>query len=862
MFWFCPIGVLLNCRYLCPLQRAKVLGKGAFKTVYKAFDAYEALDVAWNKLPVGPYSEDDVRKIQEELDFLTRLYHKNIINTYASWLTEKNGVPETRNINFITELMVSGTLKDFINSSKSITLKVIRKWCANILEALEYLHKQNPTILHRDLRCENIFVNGNVGEVKLGDLGLSSLKEGEKTVTVIGAPEFMAPELHNQSYTEKVDIYAFGMCMLEMVTMESPYSECENPATILRKVFQEEKPMALLRMKDCDMKDVISMCLGPKEERPTTEQLLAHPLFKAWKDDPGVLTNVDLTKPVEKEGQSNDVMTSNVEMNFGTLLVRNVPSIDRDVVISRNTGVIHQIEDASKTFSPLPNERGEIRISVHIPLEGTMKKVEFMFDMAVDSASDISHEMKTEFHLDENRAQKVRNEIEAQVQAYRLGQVFDKRNTSLAGSTPNGSVPSTSPVPSMASLTSSVVATVSKPSSVATNPTTSASKKTNNGEDVSSPTTSPQPFELDTKMFALFMGLMEACKRGEIEFVRRNLSEGVSANFADYDLRTPLHLAVEEGHVDVALLLLENGANYHAKDRWGTTPITQAVVQGQAEIIDLLKQFDADVEAINLDQEQIQSSLELLECSKNGHVDSARQKLVAGGSVTHADETGRTALHFSSANGHVGVSELLLINGADALAKDKNGHTPVDDAANGGHVEVLRLFTSYEVPISADAFKKTSSDEDWRGMDINEQAHEGKVENIEELIAMGADVNYCDYDKRYPLHLASAEGHYKAVKVLLDAGADVTVRDRWGLTPSDEARRYKRRDVELLLEGDALVHKKPMNGSTTAANSQLSITEAADSEILHTSSSTNLTSISDLICIDDLKRQSMRRSDR
>lgn len=52
----------------------------------------------------------------------------------------------------------------------------------------------------------------------------------------LGTPEFMAPELYEESYNELVDVYSFGMCVLEMLTSEYPYSECTNPAQIYKKV--------------------------------------------------------------------------------------------------------------------------------------------------------------------------------------------------------------------------------------------------------------------------------------------------------------------------------------------------------------------------------------------------------------------------------------------------------------------------------------------------------------------------------------------------------------------------------------------------------------------------------------------------
>jgi len=54
---------------------------------------------------------------------------------------------------------------------------------------------------------------------------------------ILGTPEFMAPEMYEEHYDESVDVYAFGMCMLEMATSEYPYTECTGPAQIYKKVI-------------------------------------------------------------------------------------------------------------------------------------------------------------------------------------------------------------------------------------------------------------------------------------------------------------------------------------------------------------------------------------------------------------------------------------------------------------------------------------------------------------------------------------------------------------------------------------------------------------------------------------------------
>jgi len=67
------------------------------------------------------------------------------------------------------------------------------------------------------------------------------------------------------------------------------------------------------------------------------------------------------------------------------------------------------------------------------------------------------------------------------------------------------------------------------------------------------------------------------------------------------------------------------------------------------------------------------------------------------------------------------------------------------------------------------------------------------------MLDEGADVNEGDYDRRTALHLAASEGQLDVVRLLIERGADVSARDRWGGTPLDDARRHGHRAVEELL---------------------------------------------------------------
>lgn len=128
-------------------------------------------------------------------------------------------------------MITGGSLRKYVEKIKIPRLKVIKGWCKEILQGLVYLHEQKPhPIIHRDLKCDNILINSYNGEIRIGDLGLSTPMQHSYTSSVLGTPEFMAPELYEECYDTGVDIYAFGMCVLEMITLERPYMECQNPA--------------------------------------------------------------------------------------------------------------------------------------------------------------------------------------------------------------------------------------------------------------------------------------------------------------------------------------------------------------------------------------------------------------------------------------------------------------------------------------------------------------------------------------------------------------------------------------------------------------------------------------------------------
>jgi len=99
-------------------------------------------------------------------------------------------------------------------------------------------------------------------------------------MSVIGTPEFMAPEFYNETYNEKVDIWAFGLCIIEIATLEYPYKECTNVGSVYRTVSSGLKPQALAKIKNENIIEFICCCIEEDVSiRWSSAELLNHPFL-------------------------------------------------------------------------------------------------------------------------------------------------------------------------------------------------------------------------------------------------------------------------------------------------------------------------------------------------------------------------------------------------------------------------------------------------------------------------------------------------------------------------------------------------------------------------------------------------------
>ncbi|CAJ2630243.1 unnamed protein product [Trifolium pratense] len=396
----------------------EILGKGASKTVYRAFDEYEGIEVAWNQVKLYDFLKNpqDLERLYCEIHLLKTLKHKNIMKFYTSWVDTAN-----RHINFVTEMFTSGTLRQYRLKHKRVNIRAVKHWCRQILEGLLYLHSHDPPVIHRDLKCDNIFINGNQGEVKIGDLGLAAILRKSNAVHCVGTPEFMAPEVYEEDYNELVDIYSFGMCILEMVTFEYPYSECNHPAQIYKKVVSGKMPEALNKVNDTEVKQFIEKCLATVSLRLSAKELLDDPFLQIDDCASDLKEYQYLRDCYEVTPAIRQPMNENYSIHNSLMSVYtdNIGGYQDD--FETNDFDFFDCEDDDNLDEVDTSIKGRKRddgifLRIRIPdKEGRVRNIYFPFDAETDTALSVAHEMVAELDITDQDVTKLANMIDNEI---------------------------------------------------------------------------------------------------------------------------------------------------------------------------------------------------------------------------------------------------------------------------------------------------------------------------------------------------------------------------------------------------------------------------------------------------------------
>lgn len=149
-----------------------------------------------------------------------------------------------------------------------------RKIALDIAKGVLYLHNQNPPILHRDLKSLNILLD-SACNAKLADFGWTRIK-AKKMTSKIGTYQWMAPEvIAGFKYTEKADVFSFGVILWELATRKPPYYGIDG-TEVSRKVIKEDlRPE--IKERDCPVKffELMNQCWDRSpENRPFFDEII------------------------------------------------------------------------------------------------------------------------------------------------------------------------------------------------------------------------------------------------------------------------------------------------------------------------------------------------------------------------------------------------------------------------------------------------------------------------------------------------------------------------------------------------------------------------------------------------------------
>ncbi|XP_031279478.1 potassium channel SKOR-like [Pistacia vera] len=180
-----------------------------------------------------------------------------------------------------------------------------------------------------------------------------------------------------------------------------------------------------------------------------------------------------------------------------------------------------------------------------------------------------------------------------------------------------------------------------------------------------------------------------------------------------------------------------------------------------------------------------------LNCAvSEGDFPRLKRLIGAGADPNKTDYDGRSPLHIAASRGYEDMTVFLIEKGVGINISDKSGNTPLLEAVKNGHDQIASLLSNAGASLIVDD----------AGDFLCKIVARKDLDLLKRVLAHGTNPNSKNYDHRTPLHIAAAEGLLSFAKLLIETGASVFVKDRWGNIPLDESRINGDKNMMKLLE--------------------------------------------------------------